>query len=262
MPSTPSELFASAAPYYARCQPLYPQELYDSLTQRFALDGTQTALDLGCGPGTIALPLSRLVDRVIAVDPEPGMLEQGQLIAQRQNFGNIQWRQGDSSHLRALNLPPLDLCIMGRAFHWMSREQVLADLDPLVNHQGGVATTSMQPPDTEWARIVADVRDRYLIPSCCGDNGTYREQEESHREILLRSPFPCVTAERWTYHVDHTLDELVGLQFSHSSFTPARLGDRKDAFEQDLRTALGDFNPSGHFGQTICAEALIATRRH
>ncbi|MBV2154898.1 class I SAM-dependent methyltransferase [Kitasatospora sp. SUK 42] len=261
MPSTPSEIFASGASHYARHQPRYPRELYDSLVGEFELNGTQTVLDLGSGPGTLSLPLSRLVARVIAVDPEPGMLEQGQMTAERRNLGNIEWRRGDSSDLRALGLPPLDLCVMGRSFHWMSREQVLVDLGALVNHRGGVVIVSTKPFETEWTRAVDEVRDRYRTLPGSPDDGSYPEPEVSHREILLSSPFPRVTAEHWTYRVDHTLDDVVGLQFSHSSFTPARLGARKDAFERDLRTALADLSPDGHFEQTVRTEALTATRR-
>ncbi|WP_331742936.1 class I SAM-dependent methyltransferase [Kitasatospora sp. NBC_01300] len=262
MSPTPHEIFTSGAPHYARYQPRYPRGLYDHLTEKFELNGTQTALDLGCGPGTLALPLSRLVARVIAVDPEPGMLEAGATIAERQNVDNIQWKRGGSSDLRALGIPPLDLCVMGRSFHWMSREQVLADLDGLVNPQGGVVLVATTPSETEWSRAVDGVRERYRTHPGGGDDGSRPEPQEPNREILRRSPFPRVTAEHWTYRIDRTLDEVVGLQFSHSSFTPARLGGRKDAFERDLRTALADLGPNGRFEQTVRTEALTATRRH
>ncbi|MFE4973463.1 class I SAM-dependent methyltransferase [Kitasatospora sp. NPDC056651] len=260
MSSGPREIFASGAAHYARYQPRYPRELFDLLGEDFGLNGTQTALDLGSGPGTLALPLSRLVARVVAVDPEPGMLREGRAIAERRNVDNIQWRQGDSSDLRALGLPPLDLCVMGRSFHWMSREQVLADLDGLVNPRGGVVLVATEPSETGWSRAVDEVRDRYrTLPGGAGD-GSRPEQGESNREILRRSPFPRVTAGHWTYRVDRTLDEVIGLQFSHSAFTPARLGRRRDAFERDLRAALAGFGPDGRFEQTVRTEALTARR--
>ncbi|RGD57295.1 class I SAM-dependent methyltransferase [Kitasatospora xanthocidica] len=260
--SSPGELFASGASHYARYQPRYPRELFDFLAEAFGLNGTQTALDLGCGPGILALPLSRLVARVIAVDPEPGMLEEGRSIAERQGVDTIRWRRGDSSDLRALGLPPLDLCVMGRSFHWMSREQVLADLDGLVNPEGGVVIVATEPAGTVWSRAVDEVREAYRTLPGGGDDGSRPELEESNREVLRRSLFPRVTAAHWTYRIDRTLDEVIGLQFSHSSFTPARLGGRKDAFERDLRTALAGISPDGRFEQTVRTEALTATRRH
>ncbi|MFF9870026.1 hypothetical protein ACF1G0_32335 [Streptomyces sp. NPDC013953] len=56
------------------------------------------------------------------------------------------------------------------------------------------------------------------------------------------------------------MDEVVGWVFSLSYSSPAQLGERKDAFEQDLRAALLAFNPSGQFNEVIRTEAIIATR--
>jgi hypothetical protein len=58
------------------------------------------------------------------------------------------------------------------------------------------------------------------------------------------------------------LDEVIGLQFSYSYSSPAQLGDKKDAFERDLRQALTNFNPGGTFDELVCTEAIIATRPH
>ncbi|MFE5302268.1 hypothetical protein [Streptomyces sp. NPDC056632] len=65
----PTALFASAAEHYARFRPGYPDEFFALLAERFGLDGTQTAMDLGCGPGMSALPLAPHVDRLYAIDP-------------------------------------------------------------------------------------------------------------------------------------------------------------------------------------------------
>ncbi|MFE4514239.1 class I SAM-dependent methyltransferase [Kitasatospora sp. NPDC056783] len=261
MSATPRDIFASGAAHYARYQPPYPGELFGLLAEDFGLNGTQTVLDLGSGPGTLALPLSRLVARVIAVDPEPGMLREGRAAAERRNIDNIRWRQGDSSGLRALGLPPLDLCVMGRSFHWMARERVLADLDGLVHPRGGVVLVATRPSGTEWSRAVDEVRGRYRAFPGGADGGSRPEREGSNRETLRRSPFPRVTAEHWTYRVDRTLDEVIGLQLSHSAFTPARLGGRREAFERDVRTALAGLASDGRYEQTVRTEVLIAKRR-
>jgi len=39
------------------------------------LSGAKTLLDVGCGPGTLALPLARRLDRVVAIDYSIGMLQ-------------------------------------------------------------------------------------------------------------------------------------------------------------------------------------------
>src|SRR5450759_5199406 len=46
-----------------------------------------------------------------------------------------------------------------------------------------------------------------------------------------------------------TLDEVVGLQYSYSYSSPAQLGDRKDAFNRDLRAALLQFSTDDRYSE-------------
>ncbi|MFB7517225.1 class I SAM-dependent methyltransferase [Streptomyces sp. NPDC056144] len=262
--SDPSRLFASTAHYYARYRPWYPAELFALLKDHFGLDGTQTALDLGCGPGMVALPLAPLVARVHAVDPEPGMLAEGRRLADERDVRNIAWTRGDSTGLPSLGLPPIDLCVMAKSFHWMNGPQVLADLGTMVTADGGVVVASAGPPGTTplpgWAHVIADVRTAHLGPVRRAGTGVYPEPTDSFHETLERSPFPYVSTTTFEQHVERTLDELVGIQFSNSYSTTAQLGDDKDRFEADLRRALIEHSPDGLFPELIRTEVLIATR--
>ncbi|MEV7114342.1 hypothetical protein [Streptomyces anulatus] len=55
---------------------------------------------------------------------------------------------GDSNTLLSLGLPPLDLVVMGKSYHWMDRVQVLDDLDRITTEQAGVVILSAGPPGT------------------------------------------------------------------------------------------------------------------
>jgi SAM-dependent methyltransferase len=53
------------------------------------------AIDLACGPGTVACALAKSVREVIELDSTLPMLEQARGFARRQNVNNVEWRAGD-----------------------------------------------------------------------------------------------------------------------------------------------------------------------
>ncbi|MDX3247558.1 class I SAM-dependent methyltransferase [Streptomyces sp. ME18-1-4] len=260
----PDELFTSTAPYYAKYRVGYPPELFTHLTDRLGLDGTQNALDLGTGTGAVAIPLAEHVRQVMAVDPDSGMLDEGRKLAVERGITNIDWRLGDSQHLDELHLGPLHLVTFGQAFHWTERDVLLSALDKLVTPDGAVvvlggpAPGAIEPP--AWLEVVAEVRTRYLGPERRAGSGTYTHPTESHQDVLARSPFSHIEVVHWDRTITRDLDSVVGLQFSYSYSSTAQLGDKKDAFEDDLRRALTEFSPQGIFDEFVRTEAIIATR--
>src|SRR6187397_157962 len=81
--------YKGAAAYYAQYRPPYPAGLAPLLRDAFHLDGTRRLLDLGCGPGPVAIRLAPLFEQVVAMDPEPDMLEEGARQAARAGVENI-----------------------------------------------------------------------------------------------------------------------------------------------------------------------------
>ena len=78
-------LFAGAAAYYARYRTPYPPELIADLVAHYELDGTGRLLDLGCGPGTLTLPLAPHFSQVLAaLDINAEMIAEG-----RRSFENL-----------------------------------------------------------------------------------------------------------------------------------------------------------------------------
>ncbi len=66
------------------------------IIQHLDLQPGMRALDIGCGPGRLTIPLARQVGpqgQVIAIDLQPGMLRRAQEKAQAANLSNIQFLQ-------------------------------------------------------------------------------------------------------------------------------------------------------------------------
>jgi SAM-dependent methyltransferase len=69
-----AKLYEGSAPYYACGRVPYPPELAETLRAELRLDGTGRLLDVGCGPGSLALLLAPFFAEVVGLDPDPRMI--------------------------------------------------------------------------------------------------------------------------------------------------------------------------------------------
>ncbi len=84
----------------------------EGLTLRsiFRKKGIETILDVGCGPGTQAVPLASLGFNVTGVDPSQGLLEKAREIASTHNV-TVDWRVGDFMTLTDVVEGPYDAIV-------------------------------------------------------------------------------------------------------------------------------------------------------
>ncbi|MFG2077748.1 class I SAM-dependent methyltransferase [Nonomuraea maritima] len=250
------DLFGGAAPYYARYRPRHAASAVEHLAMTFGADST--VLDLGCGPGTIAIPLARRVREVLAVDPDAEMLAEGERLAA--GAPNIRWIRGDSTGLR--ELPPFDHVVMGRSFHWMDRRAVLADLDELLPPGGVVALLGPARdggPEEPWEPVMRRVRDAFAVDTATAPN-SYQTSGEHHDDVLAGSPFSALDVAHYEERLTYGLEEVVGLQLSYSHTSPARLGARLADFTEAVRRELLALNPRGTWELRVITQVLTAAR--
>lgn len=91
---------------------------------RMNLSGDEVVLDIGCGPGTLAIPLAKKVKEVIAIDFSAQMLEELKAYALREGITNIKtyhigW-EDDWSHL-----PQSDIVVASRSMEVPDIEDAL-----------------------------------------------------------------------------------------------------------------------------------------
>jgi SAM-dependent methyltransferase len=240
-------IYEGTAWYYSRYRPKYPPSLVTTLRDHFRLDGTGRLLDLGCGPGPVAIALAHLFEEVLAMDPDDDMRAEGQRIARERGITNISWRFGGSKDLSPA-LGQFRLVTMGNSFHWMDRARTLDALYDLVTDGGGIAVVGEgapipPPPPTRWRAAINTVLKRYLP-----DRNLSWENpppEKRHQAYLARSRFRDVVSYIESFDVEWTVDSIVGNLYSTSFCSRRVLGDRVEAFERDLRAAILAAEPSG-----------------
>ena len=243
--------YEGAAQYYSRYRPPYPSALATVLRDAFQLDGRGRLLDLGCGPGSVAIPIAHLFDGVVAMDSEPDMLEEGKSEAGRAGVRNIEWVCASSEEL-SLNLGSFRLVTMGESFHWMDRRNTLESLYGLIDFQGGVAILGRGsplriPPMTPWRTAATKVVRQYVGDIPLPWDHEPPPPEELHDAYLQRSSFKDLTKHQEPFDVEWTVESLIGNLYSMSFCTRRVLGDRARAFERDLRKSILEVEPSGTF---------------
>ena len=120
-------------------------------------------LDLGCGPGRIAMALTTRFRETWAVDPEPEMIEVGREEAGRRGATNIRWITGRAETLEAPSAS-FELITIGEAFHRMDQRVITRQAMNWLPPGGGLAMLGgyeVFKGDEPWQRLGAEVKSRW-----------------------------------------------------------------------------------------------------
>lgn len=264
MPYPPSPYdpaaFRGTAPYYAVGRPAYSASLRDVLARELGLDGTGRLLDVGCGPGTLALELAPLFDEVVGLDPEPGMLAEARRRVDASGLTHARWLDGVAEDLDRHDVGPCRLVTFGQSFHRTDRHRVADLVYELLEPGGSIALVCHTvegrpkpacpgPPEMPHAAVNALV-ERYLGPGPAAGGADAVALAVERWEVTLRaSRFGNATIAFAPGRPDivRDVDSVVAGCFSMSWSAPPLFGDDRDRFEADLRTLLLEHSPEGVF---------------
>lgn len=253
--------FASTASLYEHLRPPYPSEFFRSVAHRLGLTKQSSLIDLGTGPGLLALGFAPYVGRVVGVDPEPEMIE----AARRAAAGagrDITLIEGKAETL-APDIGSFDVVTIGRALHWMDRDLTLALLDRLVAHDGAIAIcASFSATDgrNPWLDGYNEARRRWSPAKLWEEAGrgtrTHRDLPAFFRGSAFQ-PTDLVTVE-----TSHTISvqDLTRRTLTYSSSSPEALGENADAMLRDVGQHLAPFSRDGAIAETVVSTAQIVKR--
>jgi SAM-dependent methyltransferase len=252
--------FESAAPHYLAGRPAYAPRLIARVAELCGLRDTDRILDLGCGPGQLAVAFAPLAGEVVAMDPEPEMLRVA-AIAAAEVGGKVSFVSGSSYDLGPA-LGRFRLVTIGRAFHWMDRIETLRRLDAMIAPDGAVVLfgdTHPNVPDNAWLADYRALIDRYAA------DDLHRSLRRSpdwirHEAVLLDSPFGQLETVGVIERRQTPVESLVDRALSMSSTSRGKIGEKVEELAQAIREAMTVHAHHGAVTEVIESEALIARR--
>lgn len=253
--------FASTASLYEHLRPPYPREFFRTVAHKVGLTKESSLIDLGTGPGLLALGFGPYVGRVVGVDPEPAMLDAARLAASGAGR-HLTLIEGKAETL-PLDIGTFDIVTIGRALHWMDREATLARLEELVACDGTIlicASFSVTDGRNPWLDGYNESRRRWSPAKLWEEAG---KGTRTHRDLpaffhgSAFAPTELVTVE-----TSHTvsMQDLAQRTLTYSSSSPEALGDNVEAMLRDVESHLASFSRDRLIAETIVSTAQIVKR--
>ncbi|MBO0682187.1 MAG: class I SAM-dependent methyltransferase [Candidatus Dormibacteraeota bacterium] len=251
--------FRTAAPYY-RARPPYSPELRPALAARLGWDGSGRLLDVGCGPGVLALELEAGFAEVVGLDPEPEMLNEARAAAAGLTSASLRWVEGRAEDIPRLDLGGFDAITLGQSFHRTDREAVAGilydTLEPggaliLVHHTLEIFDDNPPRPvgGPPHPPIPHPAIDAMLEQYLGRGRPPADPNSERHETMLRRTPFgaPEVLILPGRRDLVRSVDDVIDNYLSTSFAAPELFGERFDAFRADLAGVLAKHTDTGFF---------------
>jgi trans-aconitate methyltransferase len=259
VPFEPERFRSTAVHYHTR--PAYAPRLIALVAELCRLNDGDRLLDLGCGPGPLAIAFRPYVGFVLADDPEPEMLARAADEAATAGVG-IEVRAGSSADLGPA-FGRFKAVVIGRAFHWMDRVETLRRLNTMIEEDGAIALfedSHSKVPENHWVKDYRAIRERY---AASGSAAAWRGPGwVRHESVLLDSPFAALERVSVVERQATPAENLVHRALSRSSTSPARLGDAAaTAFAAEIRALADRHAEGGLVTEVIESSAFVARRR-
>jgi len=252
--------FATTVALYEELRPPYPPAFFGEVARQLRLTHAHALIDLGTGPGLLALGFSPYVGRIVAVDPEPAMIAAARAAASRAAAALtlIESKTEDLSG----DIGSFDVVTIGRALHWMDREATLARFDTLVAPDGMILVCSSHSAAeaNPWLDEYNKARRAWSDASLWSEAGSGARVHRDLAAFFRGTPFQLVDEIKVESSHDISVGDLARRVLTFSSSSPTVLGDRADAMLRDVEKRLLPFSRAGVVTEVVVSVAQLARR--
>ncbi len=207
-------------------RPAYPDELFPFLA-KMTKGEPKRVLDVGCGLGDIARPLTDSVDHVDAVDFSEQMIAQGKQLPNG-DAPNLNWI---CSPVETAPLaPPYGLITAGQSLHWFAWEVTLPLFVDLLVPDGYLIIINRQFASTTWGQELAQLITEFSTNQDYQPYNLVNELEKRH--LFNKQGQKTTQPFRYTQTISDYIEALhSGNGFSRNRMRPEKVR----AFDQAVR---------------------------
>jgi ubiquinone/menaquinone biosynthesis C-methylase UbiE len=253
--------FASTVALYEELRPPYPPAYFRRVAGQLELRSDHALIDLGTGPGLLALGFAPYVGRIVGVDPEPAMIAAARTAAARVSR-TLTLIEGKAEELPT-DLGSFDVVTVGRALHWMDRDATLALFERLVPPEGVILVCSSHTAAGDrnaWLGEYNTARRAWSQENLWSESSsgarTHRDLAAFFHGTRFRLTDP-VTVEA-TQEI--SVSDLARRVLTFSSSSPEVLEDRAGAMLNDVGQRLLPFSRDGVVTELFISVAQVVRR--
>ncbi|MBR1125219.1 class I SAM-dependent methyltransferase [Bradyrhizobium lablabi] len=253
--------FATTVALYEELRPPYPPAFFRRVAEQLGFRSEHALIDLGTGPGLLALGFAPYVGRIVGVDPEPAMIAAASAAAVRASR-SLTLIEGKAEELPA-DIGSFDVVTVGRALHWMERDATLALFERLVAPEGVILVCS--------SHTAADGRNPWLDEYNKARHAWSQERlwsesssgARTHRDLAAffrGTRFQLADPVAVEASQEISVTDLARRVLTFSSSSPGVLGDKASAMLDDVAQRLLPSSRNGVITEVFVASAQVARR--
>jgi ubiquinone/menaquinone biosynthesis C-methylase UbiE len=253
--------FASTAELYEQFRPAYPPEFFRDVAQKLQMSKQHRLLDIGTGPGLLAIGFASYAGHVTAIDPEPAMLAvAGRAIARAGQTVHLIEGRVEDLHTAA---GPFDVVTIGRALHWIDPTAFGSLVARLVAPGGALVIcgcSSARNGRNAWLETYNAARRAWSPETLWSESG---KGERTPRDLIARlegTGFKAAEVVRVETVGEVSTSHLARRVLTFSSSSPAALGNKVGAMVADVEAQLAPFSRDGLIPEIVVSRADIARR--